>query len=88
MNTSFKNTTEKAVKAAGRLSTVARMFNFKTAQAVANWIERDKVPDVHVIRLCKLGEWQVTPHELRPDIYPTPSDGIPDNIVPIQQESD
>ncbi|MBL2607392.1 Cro/Cl family transcriptional regulator, partial [Klebsiella pneumoniae] len=22
-------------------------------------------------------DWQVTPHELRPDLYPNPTDGLP-----------
>ncbi|MCV5295753.1 hypothetical protein OFC42_28600, partial [Escherichia coli] len=24
------------------------------------------------------GNWSVTPHELRPDIYPNPNDGLPE----------
>ncbi|WP_333710344.1 transcriptional regulator [Malikia spinosa] len=42
--------------------------------AVSQW---DKVPVDKVLRVCDLTSWQVTPHELRPDIYPNPSDGLP-----------
>lgn len=27
--------------------------------------------------IAKASDWQVTPHELRPDIYPNPTDGLP-----------
>lgn len=30
-----------------------------------------------VIAICKVTGWAVTPHEVRPDIYPNPGDGIP-----------
>lgn len=28
--------------------------------------------------ICEFSDWQVTPHELRPDIYPISTDGIPE----------
>jgi DNA-binding transcriptional regulator YdaS (Cro superfamily) len=30
-----------------------------------------------VLAVCEATDWQVTPHELRPDIYPNPTDGLP-----------
>ena len=30
-----------------------------------------------VIPLSKATSWVVTPHDLRPDIYPNPTDGLP-----------
>jgi len=30
-----------------------------------------------VISICAQSGWKITPHELRPDIYPNPSDGLP-----------
>ncbi|EFI6576895.1 helix-turn-helix domain-containing protein, partial [Escherichia coli] len=36
------------------------------------------VPSERVLQLCELGNWSVTPHELRPDIYPNPNDGLPE----------
>lgn len=72
------NITEQAVKAAGpSLSEVARQFGFKSPQSVANWIINQQVPSERVIHLCSLGNWLITPHQLRPDIYPNPKDGLP-----------
>ncbi|MFS1539351.1 MAG: transcriptional regulator [Candidatus Phlomobacter fragariae] len=73
----YKNITDKAVKAVGSMSMVARKFNLKSVQSVANWIINNQVPSNRVIKLCYLGNWKVTPHELNPDIYPNQIDGIP-----------
>lgn len=73
----YKNVTEKAVRAVGSISEVARQFQFRSVQSVANWINRNQVPSKRVIALCQLGGWNVTPHELRPDIYTNTTDGIP-----------
>ncbi|WP_183074157.1 transcriptional regulator [Salmonella enterica] len=88
MNTTYQNITERAVRTIGSVSAVARMFGFKSSQSVANWIIRNKVPSERVIPLCEFGGWYVTPHELRPDLHPTPTSGIPDNISTTQKESD
>ena len=78
MTTSYKNITEKAVRSIGSVSAVARKFNFKSSQSVANWIIRNRVPSE-----------RVTPHELRPDLHPTPTSGIPVQDIPrAQKESD
>lgn len=29
------------------------------------------------MRVCSASKWAVRPHDLRPDIYPKPNDGIP-----------
>lgn len=45
---------------------------------VRNWIYRDeRLPPEWILPLCEVDAWQVTPHELRPDIYPHPHDGLP-----------
>ena len=72
----FKNITEQAVMSVGSLTVVAREFKFKSVQSVANWIINNQVPAERVIHLCALGKWSVTPHQLRPDIYPNPTDGM------------
>ncbi|MFZ5274713.1 transcriptional regulator [Enterobacter asburiae] len=77
MNTAYKNITDKAVRAIGSASAVSRKFELKSPQSVINWINRNKVPSDRVIKLCELGAWAVTPHELRPDLHPNPTDGIP-----------
>lgn len=33
-----------------------------------------------VIPICEATTWQVTPHELRPDLYPHPQDGLPEDM--------
>lgn len=45
---------------------------------ITNWIERDKkVPAEYVIPLADICDYAVTPHELRPDLYPLPHDCVP-----------
>lgn len=43
--------------------------------AVSQW--GDKVPDNRVLQVCQFLGWKVTPHEVRPDLYPNPSDALP-----------
>lgn len=45
---------------------------------VWNWLNRDsKVPGEYAIAVAKATGFRVTPHELRPDLYPNQKDGIP-----------
>lgn len=81
MTSQYKNVTEKAVKQIGNTSHVARHFNFKSVQSICNWIVKNQVPSERVIELCRGGAWTVTPHELRPDIYLNPTDGLPPKKV-------
>lgn len=47
------------------------------------------VPPERVIEVCAATSWEVTPHEVRPDIYPNPWDGLPIGIASAQsQEAD
>ncbi|HGB5894214.1 TPA: transcriptional regulator [Salmonella enterica subsp. enterica serovar Kottbus] len=46
-------------------------------QVISRWVNGEPVPPKRVIQLCELLGWDVTPHEIRPDIYPNPTDGIP-----------
>lgn len=48
-------------------------------QSVGHWL-RDGVPAKHVIDLCADVAFEVTPHQLRPDIYPHPDDGLPASL--------
>lgn len=72
-----ENYTEKAIRTIGVPSTVSRMFGFNSPQSVFNWIKNNKVPAERVIQLCELGGWVVSPHQLRPDLYPNKTDGLP-----------
>ncbi|MGK8935571.1 transcriptional regulator [Pluralibacter gergoviae] len=50
-------------------------------QTVFGWL-RNRVPADRVIPLCELLNWEITPHELRPDLHPTPISGIPEGVIP------
>ncbi|ECC1693754.1 Cro/Cl family transcriptional regulator [Salmonella enterica subsp. salamae] len=45
-------------------------------QTVSLWM-KNSVPANNVLDLCAALEWQITPHEVRPDLYPNPNDGLP-----------
>ena len=48
---------------------------------ISNWLNRDGyVPAEWVIPCCQAVNWQVTPHQLRTDLYPHPHDGLPDHL--------
>ncbi|MEC4940209.1 YdaS family helix-turn-helix protein [Escherichia coli] len=49
-----------------------------TPQAVNQWFSKRTIPARFVLRVCEVVEWKVTPHGLRPDLYPHPEDAIPD----------
>ena len=48
-------------------------------QNVSRWLS-NRIPAERVIPFCDLLNWEVTPHELRPDLYPKPTDGLPTEI--------
>lgn len=77
MSSKHKNVTDEAVRSVGSISEVSRRFEFQSVQSVANWIAKNRVPSERVIQLCQWGNWRVTPHQLRPDIYPNVQDGLP-----------
>jgi DNA-binding transcriptional regulator YdaS (Cro superfamily) len=68
---------ERAVSlAGGSYAAVARRFKLGTGFGVSKWRWKG-VPAERVLELCRFTEFQVTPHQLRPDIYPHPDDGLP-----------
>jgi DNA-binding transcriptional regulator YdaS (Cro superfamily) len=61
----------------------------RTANAVGvrqahvwRWLNttRAGVPAEYVIPISAATDYQVTPHELRPDLYPHPDDGLPEAL--------
>ena len=74
-----ENITERAIRAVGVPSSVSRLFGFNSPQSVFNWIKNNKVPAQRVIQLCKMGGWEISPHQLRPDLYPNELDGLPNS---------
>jgi DNA-binding transcriptional regulator YdaS (Cro superfamily) len=55
-------------------------------QNISRWFN-GRVPAERVIPICELLGWEVTPHELRPDIHPTLGSGLPAGItLPLSPE--
>lgn len=56
---------------------------------VWNWLNVtiDGIPAEHVIKACELVKFEVTPNQLRPDLYPHPHDGLPDGMRQTMQEA-
>ncbi|KMQ75278.1 Helix-turn-helix domain [Marinobacter subterrani] len=49
-----------------------------TQGLIYQWLSgHRKVSAEKVLSVCEATDWQITPHELRPDIYPNQTDGIP-----------
>lgn len=48
-------------------------------QAVQKYL-KTQVPSEKVIPSSKAVDWVVTPHRLRPDLYPHPNDGLPPEL--------
>lgn len=66
---------QKAVDLAGGKVALAKALGIDRT-AIYSWRE-DAIPAERVIAVCEVVGWKVIPHELRPDLYPNPSDGIP-----------
>lgn len=71
----MKTSTQKKMLAICSQAELGRRLN-RRAQTVNGWF-KNKVPGELVVRVSKAVDWQVTPHELRPDLYPNPVDGLP-----------
>ena len=73
-----KNWVETAIDDAGGPSVVARHFGLKRPWAVSKWMRN--LPAGRVIGLSELTNWEITPHQLAPDLYPHPNDGLPEEL--------
>lgn len=74
---------QRIAKEVGGVVALSRILGLSRG-AVSQW---DVVPVDRVLDVCRAVAWQVTPHQLRPDIYPNPTDGIPPNVTTQQQEA-
>ncbi|MEN6641032.1 MAG: YdaS family helix-turn-helix protein [Armatimonadia bacterium] len=52
-------------------------------QHIGNWLQRNDglVSADYVIQIAKAVDFKVTPHQLRPDLYPNETDGMPQPIA-------
>lgn len=70
----------KAIDIAGSQTALASRVG-KTQSTVAAWVNRFKrVGHESVLAVSAATSWQVTPHQLRPDLYPHPNDGLPEHL--------
>lgn len=54
-----------------------------TQGLIHQWLSgHRKVSAEKVLAVCEAAGWQVSPHQLRPDIYPNPTDGLPARLKP------
>jgi len=67
---------ERAVIEAETQARLARRINV-TPQAIQGWQKTGQVPPDRVLDVARAVGFKVTPHELRPDLYPHPDDGLP-----------
>lgn len=69
---------ERVCKSLGSYAAIGAIFTPTISpQGVSKWSEAG-VPSERVLALCRATNFDVTPHELRPDLYPHPDDGLPD----------
>lgn len=69
------------------LTDIGKHFDI-SSQAVGKWFLKGNVPPERVLPLCALLNWSVTPHELRPDIYPNPTDYLPEGHFKGKQQKE
>lgn len=70
---------QRAIDLAGNASKLAEKIGGKTTPShIFNWLNRDRdgVSPHRVIAVSRAVDFQVTPHQLRPDIYPNELDGL------------
>jgi len=53
-----------------------------SAPTVSQWASGARpVPPGKAVSIARATNWQVTPHDLRPDIYPNPTDALPPELT-------
>jgi hypothetical protein len=68
-----------AIGSLGGFSGVARLRGLKSGWAVSKWL-REGIPADHVLWLSEQTGWRFTPHQLDPELYPHPDDGLPEHL--------
>lgn len=64
----------------GRARRIAKSVGVSAA-SVSDWANGKKQPSYGNIRkICEATGWDVTPHELLPNVFPNPTDAIPVGI--------
>jgi DNA-binding transcriptional regulator YdaS (Cro superfamily) len=75
------NPLNKVVEIKGGQVALAEAIKLKQGH-IWSWLNKTKfgVPAEYVIAVSDSVNWEVTPHQLRPDLYPHPDDGLPDHL--------
>lgn len=63
----------------GSYAEAARRLGLKTAWGVQKW-RTDGVPPNKVPDFVRLADFAATPHQLRPDVFRLPGDGVPEEV--------
>lgn len=73
---------DKAIQHMGNQRRLALALNMRPS-SLSKWVHQyqGRVPPERLIQIYQLTG--VTPHELRPDLHPTPMSGIPENATPL-----
>jgi len=76
----------KAIQQAGGQSKLATKLGISRS-SVNRWLHKfdGRVPPERLIQIYELTG--VTPHELRPDLHPTPTSGIPEKDIALAQRN-
>ena len=77
----IENSLLKAIQICNGQTALAEKIG-KGQTLISSWVKRRecRVGADYVIEVAAATDWQVTPHELRPDLYPHPKDGLPEHL--------
>lgn len=77
----FENSLLKAIQICGSQTALGEKIG-KGQYLVSSWVNARgcRVGADYVIEVAKATNFKVTPHELRPDLYPHPQDGLPEYL--------
>ncbi|HGX0749846.1 TPA: transcriptional regulator [Escherichia coli] len=53
-------------------------------QAVNQWFSKSVIPPRYVLTICEMTGWKIVPHDVRPELYPSQEDGVPDYLRKIR----
>jgi len=68
----------------------ALMPESRVAQGhISKWLLRQLAevpPGEYVVAIAQHLDWRITPHQLRPDLYPNPTDALPPDVSARQEQ--
>jgi DNA-binding transcriptional regulator YdaS (Cro superfamily) len=81
MNTSTPAPFEEVCLVIGSYAAIGAIFDPPVSpQGVSKWADAG-IPSDRVLAIARATGYKVTPHRLRPDLYPNPTDGLPPDFV-------